>query len=352
MRDKKGIMLASIALIIITLIGAIIILVFYFGASCVIVDSVGETMCKMSTTIRSHAQLGNIKFFPELCATTSYLVPGYIKESALCPARDREYWDMCPGSNGKEIHELLLSELDILNNLGSDELYFLPGTLLEELDYLHTLPGDEEYSYDRVKELYGIPRFTIANFDVNSRLTVDEGITMIRGLIQTNAKLCAAESVVDYSARCWSIRGEGLTNPGDFECYFLCLNDPLTDVSVPELKELGINMDKIRKGEIEYVADTVDTNRRFTERDIKYSTFLKDEDFNLIDIEFSRFFTVAFNNKEIHLESTQASCSAGLGDIDPDADGDGIPNVDDNCPVVSNPNQGDADGDGIGDVCE
>ena len=35
-----------------------------------------------------------------------------------------------------------------------------------------------------------------------------------------------------------------------------------------------------------------------------------------------------------------------------DADGDTVPNVSDNCPLVSNPGQTDSDGDGIGDACE
>jgi large repetitive protein len=48
----------------------------------------------------------------------------------------------------------------------------------------------------------------------------------------------------------------------------------------------------------------------------------------------------------------------GLGDacdptpIGDDIDGDGVPNADDNCPLDSNPNQADSDGDGKGDVCD
>jgi hypothetical protein len=39
-------------------------------------------------------------------------------------------------------------------------------------------------------------------------------------------------------------------------------------------------------------------------------------------------------------------------DAPPDADGDGVPDADDNCPSVSNPGQEDGDGDGVGDACD
>ncbi|MCW5891156.1 MAG: thrombospondin type 3 repeat-containing protein [bacterium] len=64
-----------------------------------------------------------------------------------------------------------------------------------------------------------------------------------------------------------------------------------------------------------------------------------------------------------------ASCTApvdspdlngnGLPDVceapftpDGDADGDGVPNGEDNCPLVANPDQADSDGNGIGDACD
>ena len=43
----------------------------------------------------------------------------------------------------------------------------------------------------------------------------------------------------------------------------------------------------------------------------------------------------------------------GLGDVcDIDLDGDGVANIDDNCPNFANANQADLDDDGIGDVCD
>lgn len=49
-------------------------------------------------------------------------------------------------------------------------------------------------------------------------------------------------------------------------------------------------------------------------------------------------------NKEVEL--------LGILGAEDDLDGDGVPNIDDNCPYTHNPDQADYDGDDIGDVCD
>jgi hypothetical protein len=47
-----------------------------------------------------------------------------------------------------------------------------------------------------------------------------------------------------------------------------------------------------------------------------------------------------------------ATGSVYIYEASPDADGDGVANDEDNCPVDANPHQTDTDGDGMGDVCD
>ncbi len=54
----------------------------------------------------------------------------------------------------------------------------------------------------------------------------------------------------------------------------------------------------------------------------------------------------------VGIGSGDINCDGEEDNIDPDADGDWVPNVRDNCPVKFNPGQADLDGDNVGDDCD
>ena len=51
-------------------------------------------------------------------------------------------------------------------------------------------------------------------------------------------------------------------------------------------------------------------------------------------------------------DGNRSTASIALQVLPLDSDEDGIPDSQDNCPLVTNPNQADADHDGVGDACE
>lgn len=59
------------------------------------------------------------------------------------------------------------------------------------------------------------------------------------------------------------------------------------------------------------------------------------------------------NTNRVYVANDNSDTVSVIADgAPPDADGDGIPDAEDNCPNRPNPDQADADSDGIGDVCE
>ena len=63
------------------------------------------------------------------------------------------------------------------------------------------------------------------------------------------------------------------------------------------------------------------------------------------------FYSVATDNVG-NREATPNEADTTILIIPPDIDNDSIPDAEDNCPTVANPDQADMDGDGIGDVCD
>lgn len=49
---------------------------------------------------------------------------------------------------------------------------------------------------------------------------------------------------------------------------------------------------------------------------------------------------------------TESGTCEGSSDPEPDLDQDGIPDNEDNCPSLSNPDQADGDADGVGNFCD
>jgi hypothetical protein len=55
---------------------------------------------------------------------------------------------------------------------------------------------------------------------------------------------------------------------------------------------------------------------------------------------------------ELQLCEDPPLCTQGAKALSPDTDGDGVLDIDDNCPTVVNPDQADRDGNGVGDACD
>ncbi len=99
------------------------------------------------------------------------------------------------------------------------------------------------------------------------------------------------------------------------------------------ITSIGLGSDTIHSGStIAPISYTIDTAR-------------------LLDPGDTLTLTLTFTARQHSLTSI-STCGALITEPEPDEDGDGIPDAEDNCPSVANADQLDTDGDGTGDACD
>jgi len=151
---------------------------------------------------------------------------------------------------------------------------------------------------------------------------------------------------------CDAVIDEGF-NDNDSDALADCIDEDDDNDGFPDLADCGPVDKAVFPGAIE-VCDGIDndcdfsTDESFSDTDGDGAADCVDD-----DVDGDGISNVQDNCPAVSNAGQEDSDGDGFGDAcDPDPDGDGIPEGLDNCPGLFNPGQKDLDGDGVGDPCD
>ncbi len=190
-------------------------------------------------------------------------------------------------------------------------------------------------------------------FSYNSNLTSLQGIESLQRIPQSSIRFYNNEKLVDLTALKNATTGEGSLGWGD-----LYLSGNTSLLSLDGLENLGFNQGQYA---IYFYNNTslndISAMNNWDAERLNNLTLVNNTSLSTCQVlPICSFLSKNYSNY-VDISGNMGDCSSAqdiksLCDTNPDKDGDGILNENDNCPEKPNPNQEDINFNGIGDVCE
>ncbi len=187
----------------------------------------------------------------------------------------------------------------------------------------------------------------------NSNLTSLKGIESLQSIPQSSIRFFSNEKLVDLTALSNASTGEGSLGWGD-----LYLSNNTSLLSLDGLENLGFSQGQYA---IYFYNNTslndIDAMNNWDAERLNNLTMINNTSLSMCQVLPICSFLSKNDLNYVNVSGNMGSCSnaqdiKGLCNTNPDKDGDGVLNEEDNCPEKPNPNQEDVNNNGIGDVCE